>query len=134
MFSIPSSSSEVCAKLVVLYSQPADPVTFDKAYFETHLPLARQMPGLHKVEVYRFTKNMMGGELPYYMMAELVFADMDSLKAALKSPEGKAAGENLMGFARDYVTMLGAESSVIENFLEVAAAAVNQEVKECSAV
>ncbi len=102
------------AKLIAFYSQPENPEDFDKQYFETHLPLAQKMPGLARVEVSKLTKNIMGGDLPHYMMAELTFDSMDALNNALKSPEGQAAGANLMSFASKYVTMTSSEVSVIE--------------------
>ena len=98
------------AKLLVFYSQPDDPAEFERLYFETHVPLAKKMPGLQDISVSKLTKNMMGGELPYYMMAEMTFASKDDLKAAMKSPEGQAAGENIMGFAAKLVTMIQADT------------------------
>lgn len=97
------------AKLVALYAQPADPEAFDKAYFETHLPLAQKMPGLKKYEITKLKSNLMGTNMPYYMIAELTFDSSDALHTALSSPEGKAAGANLMGFASTLVTLLNGE-------------------------
>ncbi len=91
-------------KLVALYKQPTDPAAFDKAYFETHLPLIRKVPGLQKAVVSRFTRTLMGDG--YYLMAEMVFADEASLKAAMKSPEMAAAGENLDGFAKGLYSLM----------------------------
>lgn len=96
------------AKLVALYTTPDNPEAFHAAYFDTHLPLAEKMPGLQKVEILKNMRNMMGGDAPYYMIAELTFESMDALKTALKSPEGMAAGQNIMGFAGKLVTLLGA--------------------------
>ena len=41
------------AKIVVTYKTPTDPAAFDKYYAETHIPLAKKMPGLRKYEVSR---------------------------------------------------------------------------------
>jgi len=95
-------------KLVALYRKPADPEAFERHYWEVHLPLARKMPGLQRVEVSRVT-GAPGGEPPYYLMAEMYFADQAALDAAMKSPEGRAAGKDLMGFAGDLVTLYTAE-------------------------
>ncbi len=94
-------------KLIALYRQPADPEAFDKAYFETHLPLIDKVPGLQKTIINRFTRTLMGDDL--YLMAELHFADKEALKTAMKSPEMAAAGENLNSFAEGLVTLLFAE-------------------------
>ncbi len=94
-------------KLVAIYKQPQDPAAFDEAYFKTHLPLIAKVPGLQKTVVSRFTRSLMGEK--YYLMAEMYFADIDALKAAMKSPEMAAAGENLNTFAEGLVTMAFAD-------------------------
>ncbi|MFQ5425090.1 MAG: EthD family reductase [Phycisphaerae bacterium] len=96
-------------KLVAVYRKPEDPEAFDKQYFETHLPLARKMPGLVKCEIERPTGSPMPNiEIPH-LAAHLYFDNMDTLKAAMKSPEGKAAADNLMSFAGKYVRMFFTE-------------------------
>jgi uncharacterized protein (TIGR02118 family) len=94
-------------KLIALYKQPADPAAFDQAYFNTHIPLIAKVPGLQKAIVTRFTRSLSGE--PFYMMAEMYFADKDSLKAAMRSPEMAAAGENLNSFAEGLASMLYGE-------------------------
>lgn len=94
-------------KLVALYNQPPNAEVFDQAYFNTHLPLLNKVPGLQKTVITRFTRNLMGENL--YMMAEMYFNDQSALKAAMKSPEMTAAGENLNGFASGLVTLLYGE-------------------------
>jgi uncharacterized protein (TIGR02118 family) len=91
-------------KLVALYKQPADPAAFDEAYFKTHIPLVKKLPGLQKTVVTRFTRTLLGDG--FYLMAEMYFADEAALKAAMKSPENAAAGENLDGFARGLYTLM----------------------------
>ncbi|HTE37197.1 MAG TPA: EthD family reductase, partial [Reyranella sp.] len=39
------------AKLVVMYSKPADAAAFDAYYFGKHVPLAKTIPGLRSYEV-----------------------------------------------------------------------------------
>ncbi|HVX75718.1 MAG TPA: EthD family reductase, partial [Bradyrhizobium sp.] len=39
------------AHLLVMYKTPKDAAAFDKHYFETHVPLAKKIPGLRKYEV-----------------------------------------------------------------------------------
>ena len=95
-------------KLVALYQHPDDLEAFDRHYREVHLPLARRMPGLRRVEVARVTGSP-GGSSPYYLMAEMYFDDDASLQAALQSAEGRAAGKDLMGFAGQIVSLHIAE-------------------------
>jgi uncharacterized protein (TIGR02118 family) len=96
-------------KFIALYKRPDDPAAFDKHYFEIHAPLAAKMPGLRRMEVSRITGTPMGPEAPFYLLAELYFDNLDAAKAALASPEGKAAGKDVMGFAGKIITMMFAE-------------------------
>jgi uncharacterized protein (TIGR02118 family) len=97
-------------KLVALYRKPADPAAFDKAYFETHIPLVKKIPNLRRVDVARVT-GAPRGEPEFYLMAELYFDDKAALDKAMASPENAAAGKNLMGFARGLVTFVYAEEA-----------------------
>lgn len=92
-------------KLVALYKRPDDPEAFEHHYTETHLPLVRKMPGLRRLEAGRIT-GAVGGEAPYFLIAEMYFDDQEALRAALRSPEGRAAGEDLQRFAAGMVTMM----------------------------
>jgi len=96
------------AQLVALYAEPDDREAFDAQYFGEHLPLTRKMPGLNNVDVVKFTGNAMGPSVPFYMMATLTFDSAEALSQAMRSPEGKAAGANLMSFAKG-VQLLTAE-------------------------
>lgn len=97
-------------KLIALYKKPADVAAFDKHYNEVHTPLARKMPGLRKIEVARCYGSP-GGEPKFYLVAEMYFDNKDALMAALSSPEGKAAGKDVMSFAGDLIHMMFAEVS-----------------------
>lgn len=96
-------------KLVALYKKPPDLQSFDRHYQETHLPLVRRWPGLRRVELARVSGMPGGGEPPYYLIVEMHFDDQDALRAALRSPEGRAAGEDLQQFAPGLVTLLYAQ-------------------------
>ncbi|TCP67336.1 EthD family reductase [Baia soyae] len=93
-------------KLTALYRQPEEVQEFETRYFEGHLPLARKMPALLKMEVTRFTETPMGDHPPYYLQADLYFASKEALDAAMKSPEGRAAAKDVMSFAGNLVTMI----------------------------
>src|SRR5205085_5233461 len=95
-------------KLIALYKKPADTEAteaFEKHYFETHMPLVTKTPGLLKSEV-SYCKALLGMETRYHLMAEMYYDNMDSFNAGMASPEGKAAGKDLMGFARQYGEMM----------------------------
>lgn len=96
-------------KLVALYKKPADVAAFEKHYKEIHTPLAKKMPGLRKLEVCHFTGSP-GGEAKFHLMAEMYFDNADAMKTALGSPEGKAAGKDVMSFAGDLIHMMFADA------------------------
>jgi hypothetical protein len=41
------------ARLVVMYGTPKDAGAFDRDYFESHVPIAKKIPGLRKYEISR---------------------------------------------------------------------------------
>jgi len=96
-------------KLIALYKKPSDPASFDRHYRETHVPLVRKWPGLRRVELGRVTGMPGAGEPPYYLVAEMYFDDQEAMRAALRSPESRAAAEDLQGFAPGLVTLIYAQ-------------------------
>ena len=95
-------------KLVALFKRPDDVEAFDAHYEQTHAPLMRHVPGLERMEV---TRNLRAfrGEPEYYLVAEMYFTDQQAFDTAMASDENRAAGKDLMGFAREYVTMFYGE-------------------------
>ncbi len=95
-------------KLIALYKKPEDVQAFDQAYFDTHIPLVKKVPGLERVDISRITGTAFG-QSDLYLIAELYFRDQEAMDRAMASPENRAAGKNLMGFAKDVVTMVFAQ-------------------------
>jgi len=100
-------------KLIALFTKPDNVEEFDKHYDEIHAPLMKKVPGLEKLVVSRNLRAF-GGEAPYYLIAEMHFADKDAFKAAMASEENKAAGKDVMGFAGKLVSMVHGEFSESE--------------------
>ena len=96
-------------KLIALYRKPADVDAFEQHYAQVHIPLVEKIPGIRKTEWTRFLAAPQG-EAPYYMMYEMYFDNMEAYKTAMKSQENKAAGQDLMSFAKDIVTLMVAET------------------------
>ena len=92
-------------KLIALYKTPSDPAAFMDHYRETHLPLVQRIPGLVKAELTLVERTLMG-EPGNYLLAEMYFADAESFKAAMKSPENAATGADLADFASGLVTVM----------------------------
>ncbi|MFD2054645.1 EthD family reductase [Mesorhizobium calcicola] len=95
------------AKMLVIYKTPADPAAFDRHYLDIHVPLAKQLPGLHRYEVSRRPiVNVLQGEVPY-IVATLYFDSLEAIGAAFASEAGKACAADRRTFAADDdVTML----------------------------
>src|ERR1044072_316677 len=101
-------------KLVALFKRPENVEEFDTHYNEVHSPLMLRVPGLVKMEVTRDLKAFRG-EPEYYLIAEMYFRDQESFDAAMASEENRAAGKDLMSFAREYVTMVYGVNGNFEN-------------------
>lgn len=94
------------ARLVVIYKTPKDAAAFDKHYIETHIPLAKKIPGLRKFEVSQGPIGTPAGPSGLHLVAILQFDDMAAMQTALGSPEGQAAAADVQGFATGGVDML----------------------------
>jgi uncharacterized protein (TIGR02118 family) len=68
-------------KLIALYEQPADEAAFLDHYTRVHLPLVEKIPGLQRAVVNRVVGNAMGGEAPYFLIAEMHYADRAAFEA-----------------------------------------------------
>ena len=101
------------AKLFAMYQQPKDPAAFDSYYFNTHVPLAKTVPGLRSYEVTRGDVMGMGGQHGVYLVAVLEFDSMASIAAGMGSPQGQATAADLANFASAGVDIMMAETTKI---------------------
>ncbi|AOS61474.1 hypothetical protein TL08_03205 [Actinoalloteichus hymeniacidonis] len=99
-------------KYIALYRRPSDP-DFDARYLASHLPLVAKTPGLVRTELGRVTRTYLPGFLgdaEPHLIAEMYFESHESMRAALRTPEWKAAGENLAEIGGiELVAMFAAE-------------------------
>ena len=101
------------AKLFAIFQQPKDPAAFDSYYFNTHVPLAKTIPGLRSCEVTRGAVMGMGGQHGVYLVAALEFDSMAAIAAGLGSPQGQATAADLANFASAGVDIMMAETAKI---------------------
>jgi uncharacterized protein (TIGR02118 family) len=94
--------------MLALFKRPDDVAAFERHYEEVHAPLMRQVPGLARMTVLRDVKGF-AGDPDIYLVAEMDFPDQEAFDTAMRSPENRAAGKDLMSFARSYVTLLYGE-------------------------
>ena len=94
------------AKLLVLYKTPTDAAAFDKYYAETHIPLAKKIPGLRGYEISRGPVASPAGASGVHLVATLTFDSLSALQAGLGGPEGQAAAADVQKFATGGADML----------------------------
>ena len=87
------------ARVMAIYRTPKDAAAFDKYYFESHVPLAKTLPGLKKYEVSQGTIATPAGESGIHRIAVLHFEDLRAVQAALASAEGQATAADVGMFA-----------------------------------
>ena len=87
------------AEVMVHYKTPKDAAAFDKYYAETHIPLAKKMPGLRKFQVSRGPVATPAGPSGIHMVTILTFDSMAAIQSAFGSPEGKATAADVAKFA-----------------------------------
>jgi uncharacterized protein (TIGR02118 family) len=92
-------------KIVVLYPPQPNPDAFKAHYIETHIPLARKLPGLLALR-YSFGVESVGGESPYFCIFEAEFSDGAAMGAAMGSPEGQAVAGDVSNFAEVAPTLI----------------------------
>ncbi len=94
------------AQVMVMYKTPQDAAAFDRHYFEKHVPLAKEIPGLRKFEVSQGPVMTPLGPSGYHLIAVLQFDDVAAIQTAFASPEGRAAAADVQGFATGGVDMV----------------------------
>lgn len=101
------------AKLFAIYQQPKDAAAFDKYYYNTHVPLAKTIPGLRSYEVTRGDVMGMAGKHSAYLVAVLEFDSLAAIGAAMASPEGQATAADLANFASSGVDVMMGDTATI---------------------
>ena len=89
------------AKLVAVYRTPNDVEAFEKHYFETHVPLAKKMPGFKRYEVSKQPVSVVAGPDDVFLIGTVYFEDLEALQNAFASPEGRACAADRRVFAPD---------------------------------
>ncbi|MBH3368654.1 MULTISPECIES: EthD family reductase [Pseudomonas] len=93
-------------QVIVLYGVPTDPAAFDQYYEEVHTPLVKAIPHLKSFSVSKGPITIVGGGGPYYRIALLGYADLESLEESQMSSEGMKASMDAANFATGGMTAL----------------------------
>ncbi len=94
-------------KLVILVEPLVDDSAFDEIWPQ-FLHIAEKMPGLQRETTSR-VDGILYGRYKCALMHELYFDSLDVLQEAMKSPQGKAAGELLQKMTAGHLTLLLAD-------------------------
>ena len=74
--------------MTVIYQTPKDIESFEQHYFDVHIPLAKQLPGLIKYEINDGQIMSTTGHSSY-RIANLYFESMEAIKIAFSSETGQ---------------------------------------------
>lgn len=74
--------------MTVIYQTPKDITAFEQHYFEVHIPLAKQLPGLIKYEINDGAIASTTGHM-VYRIANLYFPSTEAIKTAFASEVGQ---------------------------------------------
>ncbi len=92
-------------RLLVAYPRPADPARFMDYYVGTHLPLARQLPGL--IACRHALMHAVGpGEPAHYLIFEADFSSEAALMAALGSDIGAKVAADVPNYSPAGATLM----------------------------
>jgi uncharacterized protein (TIGR02118 family) len=97
------------AQMIVIYKMPKNPAGFDRHYFEVHVPLTRQLPGLRKLEMNRGPIISLYGASDVHLVATLRFDSLCDINAAFMSECGRACAadrQQLVAHASDVQMLL----------------------------
>ena len=101
------------AVLIALYGTPDDAVAFDQYYFQTHVPIAKRVPGLRSYQVTRGPVLSPNAPSKWYLIAMLTFDSMQAIQSAIASPEGQATAADLANFATGGVELLFGDTATL---------------------
>ncbi len=76
-------------KITLVYDNPEDPEAFESRY-PAHLALAKQLPGVVKVETSKVLPKEDGSPTPAYRFVDLYFDDVAAANAAVTTAEAGA--------------------------------------------
>ncbi|MDB5237843.1 MAG: hypothetical protein JWM46_113 [Candidatus Kaiserbacteria bacterium] len=93
------------AKMIVIYQTPKDIESFEQHYFNVHIPLAKQLPGLIKYEINDGGIVSTMGHNDVFRIATLYFETMDSIKTAFASEIGQKCAADRKVLAPDNETV-----------------------------
>ena len=82
---------------MVAFEEPRDPDEFERHFWDVHIPVAKEMPGLRRYTVSRNVAPVRGDA--FFQISELDWADMGALEQAFQSSAGRATAHDVAELA-----------------------------------
>src|ERR1700728_4557293 len=101
------------ARLVVMYKTTKNSAASDSYYRDTHIPLAKKLPGLRKYQVSQGAVATPAGPSGLYLVAVLTFDSMAAAQNAFGSAEGKATTADVPKFASGGADIMFFDTKVV---------------------
>jgi uncharacterized protein (TIGR02118 family) len=96
-------------KITVIYDNPLDPAEFERGYAKEQVTLARDLPGVRRVESAKVWPKEDGSPTPAYRLLDLYFDDYDAAAAAVTTPQAGAFVTSVTELATGGVRIVFAE-------------------------
>lgn len=87
--------------MTVIYKTPKDQESFEGHYFDVHIPLAKQLPGLLRYEINDGPIISPTGHSDTFRVANLYFDTMETMMAAFRSEIGQQCAADRKILASD---------------------------------
>jgi uncharacterized protein (TIGR02118 family) len=95
-------------KLMLIFRRPKDLAAFETRWSHDFVRAAEKMPGIRRVTVSRINGGL-SDNVDFHLVHEFYFDNAESMRRAMASEKGQKAGNILMSFAADIVTLCFAE-------------------------
>lgn len=87
--------------MTVIYNTPKNKEFFERHYFNVHIPLAKQLPGLIKYEINAGPIVSTTGHADVYRIANLYFDSLEAMMNAFRSEIGQKCASDRKILAPD---------------------------------
>ena len=95
-------------KITVIYDNPTDTAAFEAGY-AGQVELARQLPGLQRIETSKVWPKEDGSQTPAYRLVDMYFPDYDTASAAVATEQAATLFPSIFGVASGGLRILFAD-------------------------
>ena len=92
-------------KVLILFGKPIDEMSFQRHFEDAHRSILKCLPKLEATNI-NWVMGSIGGDSPYCLIVELIFATEEALQDGLNSEVGQTMAHDFTNFASGGVTIL----------------------------